>query len=798
MAGRPTRALALVAIVVLAALAALPAVLRLLDDGDRSLLTPHASPKTASVASTAAEPEAAAARPDAAARERVAVPADASGSPDAVPRADQPTRGTLAVHLVWRGTNDPVADVDVDVRDETERDGWSDPEHRLTDENGCARFDLPGGRYRVATAPGGDAGTFAVVPGLTRAAEIELPRGYTLVGTVVDEGHRAVAGASIWLAERWSDRRGRVAARTDAEGAFRIDGVIDHRLVSATADAYAPSHQLPVHAAEGETRTVAFELRGGGALAGRVVDPTGGAVAGAQVLLGSERVIYDARDETGRGIASPLPRRLRADADGRFAAAGLCPGPTAVQVRAPGFAPANFELQAAPGGTAVQIVTLQHEAIVAGCVRDRRNEPVADAVIRCGADDAFAAVSTVSDAHGDFELRGLPPDLVEVVATKNEMGRANAELALRAGGRTTWNPILGDPEAAGGVLLRGVVVDALGAPQPRLQLSVRDAAETSTAGPQARTGNDGAFTVRVPWQAVRIVVQRAGGWRDFPLLVADDVRPADGPVRLQVPDPATASGRIAGVIVDPDGAPLAARLTVWHQEARLWREFESDAEGTLHVDGVLPGALDMEVRADGHPWVVLGTREVPAGGVLQLGTIRLPRSARIRGTFTAPPGIDVAQLEFSIYRDHGPEGAVIRAGDDRFESGPLAPAEYEVRIQGRGVATWNRRVAVQAGADADVHADLQPGVVRSVEVVLPAGGARRPRWVRIQVRTQNGDLAWSGGLGPGAGSGADISVRAGSYVVQVFAEGDLQGEAPLRVDGAEAAPAPIRIELRKQ
>ncbi len=776
--------------------ALLAAAAILLRAGDRAAAVRPAPEEIAPTTEIATEPVAPApVEARASTPQRVAVATGDGGNPSA-PSAPPPARGTLRVSVRFADAR-AAAGVRVHAVPESASGPWTLGDPVAADAEGVARFQLTPGRYRVGTSLAGEGASIRanVDAGATTTVQILLRRGYTVAGTVVDVRQRPVEGASVWLTERWRDSRGDVVARTDADGRFRVEGILDQRLVSVTARRYAPSHQFRVEGLDGDTRELEFELRDDGAeLRARVVDPRGRPVVSALVLVGSERVAYEARDETGRGVAGPLPRLLRADDEGRFAVDGLRAGAAHVQVRADGFAPFAGELAAVPRGGAEQILSLQPEAVLFGVVRDTDSRAVAGGEVSAGGADAFAAASARTDDTGAYELRGLPGATVEVVARRQGQGEARVRVAVVAGARTEWNPLLELPRRDAGRTLSGVVVDVGGAPQTRLLLSIRDGADTTEAGPQARTDDAGAFTVQVKWDVVRVVVQRDGPWRRFPLLVVDDVRPADGPVRLVVPDPATALGSIEGRVLGPDGSPQPARLTLWHEQARLWREFESTAEGLLRVEGVLPGDVQMEVRAQGHPWVVLGTRAVAAGQALQLGAIRLPQAGRISGTYTLPAGIEASALEFTIYRDRGPEGAVIQAGEGRFESGPLAPAEYEVRIQGRGVRTFNRRVTVDVAAISRLHADLERAVVRNITVVL-AEGLPRPRWVTVHVRDRQGGLAWHGGLGPQGATGVEVSLVPGAYTVQLAGEGGCEGNAPLRVDARDDAE-PVHVELR--
>lgn len=714
------------------------------------------------------------------------------GAPPVRPQS----QGKLRVRAVWADSRECVAGIEVRIHADRERP-WPASVSGTTDGAGEVVFELAAGVYGVSTVRGGDAGEHRVRADAVADVALRLRRGYAANVVVQDEWQRPIAGASVWLADRWSDRHGAVVGATDARGRVRIEGIVDRRFVAAFAARFAPSAQYAIGTDEGRECEVRIVLTGeGGALAGRVVDDAGRAVADATVLLTLPRALREARAETGERLPPPPPRLATTGDDGRFAVVGMPFGNCTVEACAAGWAPVAVTADVLPGVSPEVELRLSRPASVRGTVVDVDGAAVRQAAVRWGSETSLAYGRTRTDAEGHYVLDGLPAGAVQLSAAAGDAS-ASAGLVLRSGESVRWDAQLERTLPADAARLEGVVVDASGAAPGELRLLACDA--TASRGPsrQTTTAADGSFAVTVPWPTVRVLVERRDGPRAFPLLVQDDVRPSDGPVRLVLPDPRAMTGRIAGRVFGPDGRPAVGRLTVWHEGARVWREFATSPDGVLDVADVPIGDVELELRAEGHPWVGLGTRTIVGGAPLDLGVISLAGAGHIEGTFAVPPGIEPGALEFTLYRDHGPEGAVVQQTGSSFASGPLAPAEYELRIQGRRVRTFNRRVVVREGQTSRVDAVLSPAAVRVVQVRLPPD-VRAPRWIAVQVRDRTGDLVWSGGLGRPDETSAEVSLGVGAFEVSVFAEGGYEARAPLEVADLAAGAAPTVVTLARR
>lgn len=244
------------------------------------------------------------------------------------------------------------------------------PRVRLEVASGSGRFAArsgPDGRYRLRGVRPGSATVRAEEPrhvpwarrsvpvekGATRTLDVLLTRGATLSGRVVDEEGRPVTGAGVSLLS---------STESAFEAAIRIRSASSSRLRtrsdgSFTADRLPPgeSQRLLVRHPEFESGTVGgislvaggvrsgvvVTIRRGVVLAGRVRDPDGEPIAGAEVTAGPSFAVRSsgagslARRRAG---AWEEPRTARSGADGSFELRGLEPGSVAVTVKAPGRA----------------------------------------------------------------------------------------------------------------------------------------------------------------------------------------------------------------------------------------------------------------------------------------------------------------------------------------------------------------------------------------------------------------------------------------------------------------------------
>jgi hypothetical protein len=167
-----------------------------------------------------------------------------------------------------------------------------------------------------------------------------------------------------------------------------------------------------------------FELMSAGRISGRVVDSADVPVADAWV----------GEEEDVAMLAFPAPRSDSTDADGRFV---LQPTSTRARILASkrGFSPSEVqEYEVGPGETLEGIVLrLRETCRVEGRVLDEHGDPLTGVKVSSSAISSMGTSVDV-DAHGVFELDGLPPGVALLFAYHPQRdGMASATVTLTSG-----------------------------------------------------------------------------------------------------------------------------------------------------------------------------------------------------------------------------------------------------------------------------------------------------------------------------------------------------------------------------
>jgi hypothetical protein len=282
--------------------------------------------------------------------------------------------------------------------------------------------------------------------------------------------------------------------------------------------------------------------------------------------------------------APAVPRRVRADEQGRFQFTDLAANRYRVTARCEGFVALEFGQRQPPEpGTPVEVkdggamthadFVLPRMSAVEGVLRDEFGEPAPDVEVQV-ARVMFAAgaqrlmpVSTPrstrsTDDRGQFRIHGLPPGDYYLLALSGPFTTASQT----AGFAMTFYPgttsatearaVHLDPgEDAVGLTfqlvpsrdatLSGIVVDPAGQPTVGslnlLQLQGGDVRAIIQA--RVRTEADGAFVFRnVPWG--NYVLQGSGGTQGFVSLRINVAQPAMTNIMLRLKSPGSGRGRI--------------------------------------------------------------------------------------------------------------------------------------------------------------------------------------------------------------------------------------------------------------
>jgi protocatechuate 3,4-dioxygenase beta subunit len=284
------------------------------------------------------------------------------------------------------------------------------------------RFDLRGlrgGKYTLeARHPEGcmvgENVPFEVEEGgILDGLEIALARGVSQGFRVSDAASGAgIAGAEVVVAVpeevdlHGLERRG----RTDGEGRCRISGLRPDRCdVSVSARGYIGDRfPVQVSGGSGGGETIILRLEKGASISGRVVDPDGLAIAGAEVRIEAPK---DPPEPAPDGIPG---EPLHSDAAGRYAIVGLPAfGLYVLSASAEGYLPASAEGIAVKLGEARSLdFTLSRGATVSGRVLDSQGASIPGAEVW-----ARGSSGGTSDAAGRYEIRGLQGGANEITAT---------------------------------------------------------------------------------------------------------------------------------------------------------------------------------------------------------------------------------------------------------------------------------------------------------------------------------------------------------------------------------------------
>ena len=267
--------------------------------------------------------------------------------------------------------------------------------------------------------------------GRTAHVEIDVPKGQTLRGIVVDAATGApIAGARI--SDSWTFRR---FATSGQDGRFELGGLdpTGHVEIDVRATGYAPASRTVSGRLDEEAR---FELAVGGTVFGRVTGEGGAALRDVYVAIG-------ASFEAGPGVRSSDWIRATVESDGAFAAGGLRPhlgywlyaraagqGTRVYRLPAPigdGERRDVGEIRLAPGGS------------VAGRVVNERGEPLVGISVSLEGQnaDALALAPEVDGGHErpmtQFRSRSAPTDANGAFRFADVAGGAYAVIARRSG-----------------------------------------------------------------------------------------------------------------------------------------------------------------------------------------------------------------------------------------------------------------------------------------------------------------------------------------------------------------------------
>ncbi len=457
------------------------------------------------------------------------------------------------------------------------------------------------GRVVEATAPGGRRGRSdkIVVPatGSLRDVEVILEAGGAVAGRVRRADGGSLRGARLRVVPRAPEPSnpwawgGHVAAAPAAtvgdDGSFAAEGLAPGPCTLAAWDGDCPEVVVTLGLlAPGEHREgIEVVLAPGAALAGRVQDGAGRAVAGAQVSVQTE-------ESARRGIGVSVIAAVT-DGSGAFRVERLPRDPHAVHVRAPGFRPASTG--GMPGGEPVTVVLETADAIGGILVDEDTGAPlpgVGVMAVPAASPQDWSNSQAVSGADGRFLIAGLAAGMHRIRAGVNwpahdylqrevgpvAAGTRDLRIPLRRG-----LAIDGRVEGPDGGVPPGVGVQIT-----TLRSALVDGGARTWRSTQARA--DGTFHVGGLDAAdydITVTDQASDEAAAFPRTIVTGVRAGTGDLAIRIP----ASLRIAGrVRLEGGGAPGVVEYQYLNSGGGVVTILKTKEDGTFRTGLVPEGA----------------------------------------------------------------------------------------------------------------------------------------------------------------------------------------------------------------
>ncbi|MHC4955937.1 MAG: sigma-70 family RNA polymerase sigma factor [Planctomycetota bacterium] len=481
----------------------------------------------------------------------------------------------------------------------------------LTDEHGRVKFaELPPGDVAVSLTTGAGA---QVDPDETGSVDLAGDPGITVHGRVLDRHGAPVENAVIEA--NW----GRVLqavplGRSSADGRFSIPHLEPGALLTARAAGFVATPLAVVDGRPGDRVEMDFRLETvGGSARIRVVDASAQPLPGAVVFIGRF-------ERAAKGGVPPVR------SEGPNEIVGLAPGAHPLVVRAKGHRPLAETMTISAGTTTERTVVMERSAVVTGRVRWANGDTVA----RIPVEQMTAGPRTLLDAvafcdvEGRFRLDEIAPDSFSLRVRRPGFAPAVRAFRMAPGESAEWEVVLGEKHA-----LRGTLTNAKGAALAGwiVRALTPDKLQATT-----RTGDDGSFALSVndPEATYHLAALNPNGERRW--CAEATAKGTREPLQLVV-KPASPRA-IVGRLVDGAGKPVGGVHVFVSRpdDSAMPSAPSSHKDGVFRIREVKPGAMRIVVfdPTGKRPVVAVSDLEVPEGGPLDVGTIRVTEGGRVR------------------------------------------------------------------------------------------------------------------------------------------------------------------------
>ena len=170
-------------------------------------------------------------------------------------------------------------------------------------------------------------------------------------------------------------------------------------------------------------------------------------------------------------------------------------------------------------------------------------------------------------------------------------------------------------------------------------------------------------------------------------------------------------------VAEENGEPLPGARLVEGRQGLPAESAGGASDGRVVATGLGAGTRYLRVGAPGRATLRVEA-EVVAGGVTDLGDIRLPRTGRIAGVLRATPGESLegvlVMVKASVMPDWAKVVAVMADKEGRFLLERLPPGIVVVEVEGGGRQGWIETVEVPAGGEAALEVGGGPVSIQGV------------------------------------------------------------------------------------
>ena len=583
---------------------------------------------------------------------------------------------------------------------------------------------------------------------------LELAAPAALVGRVVDDLGEPIAAFDLAVDSTDAGGPRERQSFEDADGGFAFLGAGPGEW---TVEARAEGHVQLDEALVVLPREAPLELvlPRRASLAGRVVDPLGAPVAGAEVL------VQDGRANPNPWMGGRGPR-TETDADGRFELEDLVPGSLGLTARSEDWADSEeLALELAPGEVREDVVLeLREGGRIVGRVSTPEGDPSPDRRVTWGSNAmGFGSRDeTRTDAAGEFRFEHVTPGEWAVTAAPSF-----AEMGERMQGRdtndqTAWVEVMGELVTETVEVVDGEEVEVLLGGEPKRPVRIFGTVTRGgdpLAGAQVYAVSEGSAvfqgmkaSVAAEDGSFEVVVDRPG-----PHVVSAQLGSSGVESLVDVPredelrvDLAIPTARIEGAVRRPDGEPaVGVRLNLQREDGlgRIrWAgdQTTTDELGAYAFEDLAAGRYT--VRANVSGWT--GSSEEQWGTAARAGVVvaedavtagvdfELAEAGVIAGVVRGPEGQPVGGASVFVSDAAGlfvaRVSGTVTDGAGRFEQTGLAPGTYSLTVRGEALAGDALAAAtVESGETTEVELTVETGTMLLVTIEDPEGVLRRAR-----------------------------------------------------------------------